>query len=409
MTLDVPKLQRDFPILQREEGGKRLVYLDNAASTHKPVPVLEALASFYSTSYANVHRGIYRLCEEATQAYEDAREKVGHFINAPSARGVVFTRNTTEAINLVAYAWGRANVRPGDRIVVTEMEHHSNMVPWQVLAREVGAELAYVRVTPEGRLDLESLDRELKGGAKLVAFAHVSNVLGTVNPAREIVDRSHDAGALVLIDAAQSVPHIEVDVGAIDCDFLAFSAHKMCGPTGIGVLYGRPELLESMPPFLTGGGMIQRVTLADASWNEVPWKFEAGTPAIAEAVGFGAAVDYLTAVGLDGIREHEVELTSYALERLAALDDVRVFGPSVEERVGVLPFAVEGIHPHDVAQVLDGEGVAVRAGVHCTQPLHRRMGLSGTTRASFYLYNTCDDVDRLAEGIGKAQAMLGGG
>jgi cysteine desulfurase/selenocysteine lyase len=407
MRLDVRRVRRDFPFLGRKARGKPLAYLDNAATTQKPVPVLDALSQFYSSRYANVHRAVYALSEEATSAYEGAREKVAGFVNAPSARCLVFTRNATEAINLVAHSWGRASVRPGDRIVITEMEHHSNTVPWQLLAREAGADLRYVEVTPEGRLDSRSLDRELTGRVSLVAVAHVSNVLGTVNPVREIVSRAHEAGAVALIDAAQSVPHIAVDVDALDCDFLAFSGHKMCGPTGIGVLYGRSELLEAMDPLLTGGGMIERVGLYDACWTEVPWKFEAGTPAIAEAVGLGAAVDYLTGLGIDAIREHELELTSYALDRLAGLDGVRVLGPSVEERVGVVPFTVAGVHPHDVAQVLDGQGIAIRAGLHCAQPLHEKLGLGSTARASFYLYNTREEVDRLADGISTAQDLLG--
>jgi cysteine desulfurase/selenocysteine lyase len=319
---------------------------------------------------------------------------------------VVFVRNTTEAINLVAYAWGRANVGPGDRIVVTEMEHHSNLVPWQVLAQEVGAELAYVSVTDEGRLDLESLNRLLQGPVKLVTFTHVSNVLGTVNPAREIVARARAAGARVLVDAAQSVPHLPVDVESLNCDFLAFSGHKMCGPTGIGVLYGRPELLEKMPPFLTGGGMIRRVGRAEAAWAALPGKFEAGTPPIADAVGLGAAVDYLSRVRMEAVWVHEQELAAYTLERLEEAPGVRVIGPLAGERSSVVAFTVESIHPHDLAQLLDWEGIAIRAGHHCAQPLHERLGLRATARASFYLYNTCEEVDRLVEGIQKAQGLL---
>ena len=401
--LDPLALRAGFPILAREVHGKPLAYLDNAASSQKPRAVIEALDEFYRAHYANIHRGVHTLSEEATGAYEEARDKIAAFINAPDRRGVVFTRNTTEAINLVAYSWGRANVGPGERIVVTGMEHHSNLVPWQLLAREVGAELAYVSVTGEGHLDLESLDDLLQDPVKLVAFTHVSNVLGTVNPAREIVARAHAAGARVLVDAAQSVPHLPVDVGALDCDFLAFSGHKMCGPTGIGVLYGRPELLEEMPPFLSGGGMIRRVGRLEATWDDLPWKFEAGTSAIAEAVGLGAAVDYLSAVGMEAVWAHEQELAAYALERLAEVSEVRVIGPPAGERSGVVSFIVESIHPHDLAQALDREGVAIRAGFHCAQPLHERFGLGATARASFYLYNTREEVDRLVEGIQKAQ------
>jgi len=414
--LDPIALRADFPILARKVRGRPLAYLDNAASTQKPRAVIEALDDFYRLHYANIHRGVHTLSEEATAAHEDARDKVTAFINAPDRRGVIFTRNTTEAINLVAYAWGRPHVGPGDRIVVTEMEHHSNLVPWQVLARETGAELAYVSVTDEGCLDMESLDQLLQGPVKLVAFTHVSNVLGTVNLAQEIVARAHAAGARVLVDAAQSVPHLPVDVVALDCDFLAFSGHKMCGPTGVGVLYGRPELLEEMPPFLTGGGMIRRVERLEASWNDLPWKFEAGTSAIAEAVGLGAAVDYLSAVGMETVWAHEQELASYALERLVEMPGVRVVGlPAAPpqplplaggERAGVVAFTVESIHPHDLAQALDWEGVAIRAGFHCAQPLHKRLGLGATARASFYLYNTREEVERLVEGIQKAQGWF---
>ncbi|MEE8390695.1 MAG: cysteine desulfurase [Anaerolineae bacterium] len=406
--LDPVTLKADFPILAREIHGKSLAYLDNAASSQRPQVVIEAMSEFYRTRYANIHRGVHTLSEEATAAYEEARDKVAAFINAPDRRGVVFTRNATEAINLVAYAWGRANVGPGDRIVVTEMEHHSNLLPWQVLAREVGAELAYVSVTNEGRLDLDSLDRLLQGPVKLVALTHVSNVLGTVNPVREIVTQSHAAGAQVLVDAAQSVPHLPVDVEALDCDFLAFSGHKMCGPTGIGVLYGRPELLEEMPPFITGGGMIRRVERAEATWVDLPWKFEAGTPPITEAVGLGAAVDYLSAVGIESVWTHEQELAAYAVERLVEIPGVQVIGPQSGERGGVVSFAVASVHPHDLAQMLDSEGIAVRAGHHCAQPLHERFGLVATTRASFYLYNTCEEVNRLVAGVQHAQDFFDG-
>ena len=405
--LDPIAIRADFPILAREVNGSPLAYLDNAASSQRPQAVIAAMDEFYRVHYANIHRGVHTLSEEATAAYEGARDKVAAFIRAPDRRGLVFCRNTTEAINLVAYTWGRANVKWGDRVIVTEMEHHSNLVPWQVLAREIGAELAIVTLTDEGHLDLESLDPLLEGPVKLVAVTHVSNVLGTLNPVREIVARAHAAGARVLVDAAQSVPHLSVDVGALDCDFLAFSGHKMCGPTGIGVLYGRPELLDEMPPFLTGGGMIRRVGCTSATWNDLPGKFEAGTPAIAEAVGLGAAVDYLSAVGMEAVWAHEQELAAYGLDRLEEVPGVRVIGPPAAERSGVLAFAVQAIHPHDLAQVLDLEGIAIRAGLHCAQPLHQRFGLNGTARASFYLYNTHDEVDRLVEGIRKAQEFFG--
>jgi cysteine desulfurase/selenocysteine lyase len=404
--LDPTALKADFPILARKVHGKSLAYLDNAASAQRPQAVIETLDDFYRTRYANIHRGVHTLSEEATAAYEEARDKVAAFVNAPDRRGVIFTRNTTEAINLVAYTWGLANVGLGDRIIVTGMEHHSNLLPWQMVAREAGAELAYVSVTGDGRLDLDALDRLLQDPVKLVAFMHVSNVLGTVNPARQIVARGHAAGARVLVDAAQSVPHVPVDVEALDCDFLAFSGHKMCGPTGVGVLVGRPELLEEMPPFLVGGGMIGRVGRAKATWADLPWKFEAGTPPIAEVVGLGAAVDYLSAVGMDAIWSHEQELAAYALERLAEIPGVRVVGPPAEERCGVVSFTVESIHPHDLAQVLDLEGIAIRAGHHCAQPLHESLGLGATARASFYLYNTREEVDRLVEGIQRAQGFF---
>ncbi|HDQ74056.1 MAG TPA: cysteine desulfurase [Chloroflexi bacterium] len=408
--MDPNTLRADFPILDREIHGHPLAYLDNAASSQKPVAVIEAIDRFYRAHYANIHRGVHTLSEEATVAYEAARDKVAAFINAPDRRGVIFTRNATEAINLVAYAWGRTNVGPGDRVVVTEMEHHSNIVPWQMLTQEVGADLVTFATTDEGRLDLDDLDRALDGPVKLLAFSHVSNVLGTVNPAREITARAHAAGAQVLIDAAQSVPHLPVDVQALDCDFLAFSGHKMCGPSGVGALYGRPEILEAMPPFMGGGGMIRRVTCEESAWASLPAKFEAGTPAIAEAVGLGAAVDYLSDVGMAAIWAHERELAAYALERLAELDAenscMRVLGPPAGERCGLVSFTVAGIHPHDLAQVLDWEGVAIRAGHHCAQPLHQRCGLTASARASFYLYNTRDEIDRLIVGIRKAQDMF---
>jgi cysteine desulfurase/selenocysteine lyase len=396
-------VRADFPFLEREINGHPLAYLDNAASTQKPQAMLDALVEFYRSRASNVHRGVHTLSEEATAAYEQARETVAAFIGVRDSRGVVFTRNATEAINLVAYAWGRANIGPGDRIVVTEMEHHSNLVPWQVLAREVGAELSYVPVTPEGRLDLDALDRLLDGPVKLVAFVHVSNVLGTVNPVAEVVARAHAAGALALVDAAQSVPHMHVDVEALDCDFLAFSGHKMGGPTGIGVLYGRPALLAAMPPFLTGGGMIRRVGHEQATWNDPPGKFEAGTPAIAEAVALGAAIDYLSAAGMERIWAHEQALAAYAMAALATLPGVNLFGPPAGERGGIVSFTVARIHPHDLAQMLDERGVAIRAGHHCAQPLHAALGLPASARASFYLYNTHEEVDRLVAGIQDVQ------
>jgi cysteine desulfurase/selenocysteine lyase len=387
-------------------GGKPLAYLDNAASTQKPEPVIEALSDFYRNHYANIHRGVHTLSEETTVAYEAARDKVAAFIHAPDRQGVVFTRNATEAINLVAYTWGRTQIKAEDRIVVTLMEHHSNLVPWQQLSEETGAELVYVSVTDEGHLDLASLDQHLKGPVKLVAFTHISNVLGTVNPVEEIVARAHATGARVLIDGAQSVPHLPVDVEAINCDFFAFSGHKMCGPTGIGVLYGRPEFLEEMPPFLTGGGMIEQVEREKSKWADLPTKFEAGTPAIAEAIGLAAAIDYLNDVGMEAIWAHEQELAAYAWERLSDTSGVRVIGPPAKGRSGVVSFTVEGVHPHDLAEILDSEGVAIRAGYHCAHPLHQCLGLPPTARASFYLYNTRQEVERLITGIRQAQEFL---
>jgi cysteine desulfurase/selenocysteine lyase len=361
----------------------------------------------YRECYANVHRGIYAFSEEATLAYENARDRVASFINAPVREGIIFTRNTTEAINLVAYAWGRMNIRSGDRILLTEMEHHSNLVPWQLLAQEKGAQLVYLPITDDGLLRMDLLDSLLDERVKLVAVTMMSNVLGTVNPVKEIICRAHAAGAVVLVDAAQSVPHMPVDVQDLDCDFLAFSGHKMCGPTGIGVLYGKEALLEAMPPFLGGGDMIRKVEWESATWNRLPWKFEAGTPAFVEGIGLGAAVDYLTGIGMEAIAAHERELTAYALERLSALLGLNIVGPPAHQRGGVVAFTFRGIHPHDIAHMLDMEGIAVRAGHHCAQPLHRRLGLTATVRASFYLYNTAEEVDALARALERIGAMMG--
>jgi cysteine desulfurase/selenocysteine lyase len=405
---NVTKIRAGFPILERQaHPGVPLVYLDSAATSQKPRQVIEAMDTYYRQSNANIHRGIHVLAEEATALYEDARQKIARFINAPSARQVIYTRNTTESINLVVYAWGRANLDRGDVVVLTEMEHHSNLVPWHILAAEKGVRLEFVPVTEDGLLDLEAYRRLLELRPKLVSFMHVSNVLGTINPAKEIIALAHQAGALALVDGAQSVPHIPVDVQDLDADFLAFSAHKMCGPTGIGALYGRKELLDAMPPFLGGGDMIKRVHLRSFVPNEIPYKFEAGTPAIAEAAGFGAAVDYLTSVGMTAIAHHEREIISYALERLEEVPGVRVFGPGVEHKGGVAAFTLADIHPHDISQILDSKGIAIRAGHHCAQPLHDRFGLPATARASFYLYNTKDDVDRLAESLYTVRQVFG--
>ena len=404
---NIERIRSDFPALSRRVHDNPLVFLDSAASSQKPLPVLEAMDSIYRQCYANVHRGIYAFSEEATLAYENARDRVASFINAPVREEIIFTRNTTEAINLVAYTWGRTNIRPGDRILLTEMEHHSNLVPWQLLAQEKGAQLVYLPITDDGILRLDLLDSLLDERVKLVAITMVSNVLGTVNPVEEIVHKTHAAGAVVLVDAAQAVPHMPVDVQDLNCDFLAFSGHKMCGPTGIGVLYGKERLLEEMPPFLGGGDMIRKVEWESATWNRLPWKFEAGTPAFVEGVGLGAAVDYLTGVGMEAIAAHERELTAYAMERLSAIPGLTIIGPPAHQRGGVIAFTFRQIHPHDVAHMLDMEGIAVRAGHHCAQPLHRRMGLTATVRASFYLYNTTEEVDYLAQALERIGTMMG--
>jgi cysteine desulfurase/selenocysteine lyase len=405
--LDVGRVRADFPILSREaHPGKPLVYLDSTATSQKPVQVIQAMDAFYRTSNANIHRGIHALAEEATYQYEEARVKVAGFINAPSPRQVIFTRNTTEAINLVALTWGRVNLAADDVIILTEMEHHSNLVPWQILASERDLRLEFIPITHQGLLDLEEYQRLLGLGPKFVAFTHMSNVLGTINPAEEIIRLAHQAGALALVDAAQSVPHFPVDVQALDVDFLAFSGHKMCGPTGIGALYGRKSLLQAMPPFLGGGDMIKRVSLRSFVPNELPYKFEAGTPAIAEAVGFGAAVDYLSGIGLEAIAAHEKEIIAYALERLEEIPGVTVYGPEAMHKGGVAAFSLAGVHAHDVAQVLDQDGVAVRAGHHCAQPLHEKYDIPATARASFYLYNTMQEVDCLVQGIYRVKELF---
>jgi len=408
MLIDVNSIRKQFPIFQRETSeGVPLVYLDSTATSQKPLAVIEAMDAYYRRSNANIHRGVHTLAEEATALYEEAREKIAKFINAASARQIIYTRNTTESINLIAYSWARANLEAGDLVVLTEMEHHSNLVPWHILQAERGIELDFIPVTENGLLDLDSYKALLNRAPKLVSFTHMSNVLGTINPAAEIIRLAHETGAVTLVDAAQSVPHLKVDVQALDADFLAFSAHKMCGPTGIGVLYGKAELLEAMPPFLGGGDMIKEVKLRSFRPNTLPHKFEAGTPAIAEAVGFGAAVDYLSSVGMDTIAAYEHEITEYALERLEEIPGVKVFGPSADNKGGVASFTFDGVHPHDVAQILDRYGIAVRAGHHCAQPLHEKFGIPATSRASFYLYNTKEEVDLLVNGIYKVKELFG--
>jgi cysteine desulfurase/selenocysteine lyase len=402
--LDARKLRADFPIFEQEAHGKPLAYLDSAASSQKPRQVLDAMDVFYETSYANIHRGVYDLGERATEAYEGAREKVRAFIHADSTREVVFTRNVTAALNLVAYAWGLDNLGPGDVVLVTEMEHHSNFVPWQYIARRTGAEFKVVPVDDEGELRLDELDRLAgEGRIKVVGATYVSNSLGTINPIEQLTAWAHEQGAIMVVDAAQAVPHRPVDVQAIDADFLGFTGHKMCGPTGVGVLWGRKELFEAMSPFELGGHMIRKVTVEETTWNELPHKFEAGTAPIAEAVGLGAAIDYVSNVGLETLESYERELLDYALPRLAEVPGLRLFGPPAERRAGIVSFELEGVHPHDVAQILDWEGVAVRAGHHCNQPLMRRLGVPATTRASFYLYTVPEEIDRLVEGLHKVR------
>jgi cysteine desulfurase/selenocysteine lyase len=404
---DVLALRRDFPILHQEMNGKPLAFLDSAASSQRPRRVIECMEDYYRRYHANVHRGIYRLSEDATFAYERARGKVAKFIGATNPREIVFTRNTTEAINLVAYAWGAANLRAGDRILLTVMEHHSNLVPWQMLAQRTGAHLDYVGIDSQGRLVLEELEHLLSEQTKIVAVTHQSNVLGTINPVRIIAERAHAVGALVLVDGAQSVPHMPINVQDLDIDFLAFSGHKMCGPTGAGVLWGRRKLLEAMPPFLGGGSMIKLVELEGSSYADVPARFEAGTPAIAEAITLGEAVDFLSEVGMEAIHRYEDELLEYMLNRLGEIEGLTIYGPHTNEARGAaVSFSLDGVHPHDVAAILDGEGVAVRAGHHCTQPLHRLFNVPATTRASLYLYNIPEEIDRLVLGLEKAKGMF---
>ena len=401
--LDVEGIRKDFPIFATEPP---LAFLDNAASTQTPRPVVEAMDAYYDTYRSNIHRGIYRISEEATAQYERAREKVAAVINAPRTRQVIFTRNTTESINLVAYSWGNANIREGDEIILTIMEHHSNLVPWQLLAQRTGATLRFLEITDEGLLDFTQLHNLLTEKTKLVAMGHVSNVLGTINPIQSVIVAAHAVGAKVIVDAAQSVPHFPVDVQQLNCDFLAFSGHKMCGPTGIGVLYGKSELLEEMPPFLGGGSMIRSVERDVSSYAELPAKFEAGTPSIAEAIGLGHAVDYITQTNLAALHVHEQELLKYAHQRLAEIEGITLYGPAPHQKAGVISFNMEGIHPHDVAGILDTHSIAVRAGHHCAQPLMKRLDVIATVRASFYLYNTIEDVDRLHEGLCRAQKLM---
>ena len=407
--LDPRALGADFPILERRPHGKRLVYLDSAATSQKPRVVIEAMDRYYREYNANVHRGIYEISERATQEYEGARARVARLINAPSAQEIVWTRNATEAVNLVAYSWGRRNVGQGDAIVLTEMEHHANLVPWQILAQEVDGDLEFIPITDDGLLRLDVFEVLLRLRPKLVAFTHVSNTLGTINPVHEMVEMAHAAGALVLVDGAQAVPHLPVDVAALGADFYVFSGHKMLGPTGSGVLWGRRELLDAMPPFMTGGDMIREVKLRRSEFNDVPWKFEAGTPDISAAIGLGVAADYLRELGMDRVREHERELVAYALDVLAReVPGIVIYGPPADLRGGVIAFNLPGIHPHDVAQILDRSGVCVRAGHHCTMPLHERLDLAATARASFSVFTTREDIDALAAGLREVQRVFAG-
>ena len=406
-SIDIQQVRSEFPILDREiHPGSPIIYLDSAATSQKPRQVIEAITNYYEQSNANIHRGIHKLAEEATEAYEASRDRIASFIGARSRREIIFTRNTTESINLVARSWGKANLQAGDTVLLTEMEHHSNLVPWQQLAADIGIKLAFVNVLDNGQLDLEDYHLHLEREPRLVGFTHMSNMLGTINPAAEMARAAHDAGAIVVVDGAQSVPHFPVNVQALDFDFLAFSAHKMCGPAGIGVLYGRQELLEEMPPFLGGGDMIKRVQLTEFTSNSLPHKFEAGTPAIEAGIGFGAAVDFLESVGMENIRLHEQELAAYALDRLEEVPGVRVYGPAADQKGGVMSFSFEGVHPHDVAQILDSMAIAVRAGHHCAMPLHEKFQLPATTRASFYLYTIKSEIDRLIEGLYKVKEIF---
>jgi len=405
--LDAYTIKKDFPIFNRSiKVNKPLVYLDSAATSQKPTAVINAMNAFYENSNANIHRGIHTLAEEATFLYEAARERIAHFIGAAEPAEVIYTRNATESINLVAATWGSKNLKSGDLVVLTEMEHHSNLVPWYIAAEKQGFLIEFIKVDDSGLLNMTSFEALLVKEPKLVAFTHMSNVLGTINPAKEMVEKAHQAGAVVLIDGAQAVPHFNVNVTEIDADFYAFSAHKMCGPTGIGALYGKKETLQEMPPDMGGGERIKKVTFTGFTANELPHKFEAGTPAIAEAIGFGTAVDYLGSIGMNDIETHEKKVTRYAMDLLSAFDDINLIGPRADKKGGVVSFVMDGVHPHDIAQILDSEGIAVRAGHHCAMPLHERLNIIATTRASFYLYNTKKDVDLLLKGLDKVREIF---
>ena len=406
---DARRIRQDFPILERRVHGKPLVYLDNAATSQKPRAVIDEIVRFYENSNANIHRGIHQLAEEATAQYEDARAKVARFIGAGSPREVVFVRNATEAINLAARAWAETNLRPGDEIVVTEVEHHSNLVPWQLVAARTGATIRAIPITSQGTLDLDVARQMIGGRTRIVAVAQMSNVLGTIHPVKELGRLAHAQGARVLVDGAQSVPHMPVDVVDLDCDFLAFSGHKMLGPTGIGVLYARAEILDALEPLYGGGGMINEVTVDHSTWASSPERFEAGTPNIAGAIALGVAIDYLNALGMDSVRQHEIELTRYALDALERVGDVRIFGPKdLAARGGVVSFYCADVHPHDVSTIVDEDGVAIRAGHHCCQPLMRRLGVPATARASFYVYNLPEEIDILAGALNRVKEIFAG-
>lgn len=407
-SIDIEKIRADFPVLHQEvRSGVPLVYLDSSATSQKPASVIEVMDRYYRQQNANIHRGVHKLAEESTVEYEGARAKVARFIGAKKAKEIIFTRNATESLNLVVFSWGRANLKKDDVVLLTELEHHANLVPWQMLAEQIGFRLEFIPVTDDTRLDLEALPALLEMKPKVVAFTAMSNVTGTITPAAEIIKAAHDAGAIAVMDGAQAVPHMPLDVGELDVDFLAFSSHKMLGPTGLGCLYGKESLLEEMPPFLGGGSMIKRVKLRSFTTDAVPHKFEAGTPAIAEVIGMGAAVDYLNEVGMDNVVAHDRELTSYAIERLEEVPGVWIFGPEAEHKSANAAFTFEGAHPHDVAEILNHAGVAVRAGHHCAMPVHEKFGIVSTTRASFYLYNRKDEVDQLIEALCKVKEIFG--
>ncbi|MFP7492209.1 cysteine desulfurase [Terribacillus saccharophilus] len=405
--MDARSIREQFPILHQEVNGHPLVYLDSSATSHKPIKVLEAVDAYYRNDNSNVHRGVHTLGSRATDKYEGAREKVQQFINARSTKEVIFTRGTTTAINTVAHSYARANLEPGDEVIITPMEHHSNIIPWQQAVKATGATLKYVELNEDGTLNMEDVKKSIGPQTKIVALTHISNVLGTINPIKEIVELAHRQNAVVLVDGAQGAPHVKVDVQDIDCDFYCFSGHKMCGPTGIGVLYGKQELLEEMEPVEFGGEMIDFVHLYDSTWKELPWKFEGGTPIIAGAIGLGAAIDFLNEIGMDDIAAHDQKLTVYAMERMSEIEGLTIFGPSADKRSAVVTFNIDGVHPHDTATALDTEGIAVRAGHHCAQPLMRWLNATATARASMYVYNTEDDIDKLVSGLTKTKEFFG--